>query len=95
MFGDVVLGVPHEDFEHCLANLKKERGVKFDIELTGEDLRGLITQYKEVYKRHNHVLPEDPWEQLRMGVDAVFRCVQVHVWYLCLHVPLVLHLFCT
>jgi hypothetical protein len=32
-----------------------------------------------VYKKHNKVLPDDPWEQLRMGIDAVFRCVCVCV----------------
>jgi pyruvate,orthophosphate dikinase len=73
MFGDVVLGMPHEDFEERLAALKKAKGVKLDIELNADDLKQLINEYKEVYARHKQVLPEDPWEQMRMGIDAVFR----------------------
>ena len=48
MFGDVVLGVPHEDFEHCLSTMKKDRKVKFDIELEAADLKKLVEQYKQV-----------------------------------------------
>jgi len=73
MFGDVVLGIDHDDFEHELAQLKKKRGVKFDVELTAEDLQELIVAYKAVFTANNQVLPEDPWEQLRLGIDAVFR----------------------
>lgn len=73
MFGDVVLGIPHEDFEHEISALKKAVGVKFDIELQGNDLKQLVEKYKAVYVKHDKTLPSDPWEQLRMGVDAVFR----------------------
>jgi pyruvate,orthophosphate dikinase len=73
MFGDVVLGIDHEDFEHELSAIKKAAGAKFDIELTAAHLKELVTKYKGVYKKHNKVLPDDPWEQLRMGIDAVFR----------------------
>eukprot|EP00878_Enallax_costatus_P045595 GHUV01055015.1.p1 GENE.GHUV01055015.1~~GHUV01055015.1.p1 ORF type:complete len:110 (-),score=44.40 GHUV01055015.1:146-475(-) len=73
MFGDVVLGIDHEEFEHELATIKKNAGAKFDIELTAAHLKELVTKYKEVYKRNSKVLPDDPWEQLRMGIDAVFR----------------------
>lgn len=73
MFGDVVLGIEHEEFEHELSTIKKNAGAKFDIELTAAHLKELVTKYKEVYKRNKKVLPDDPWEQLRMGIDAVFR----------------------
>eukprot|EP00775_Hariotina_reticulata_P006369 gene6369-6601_t len=73
MFGDVVLGIDHDDFEHELSAIKKAAGAKFDIELTAAHLKELVTRYKDVYKCHNKVLPEDPWDQLRMGIDAVFR----------------------
>jgi len=73
MFGDVVLGIDHDDFEHELSAIKKAAGAKFDIELTASHLKELVSRYKEVYKRHNKVLPDNAWEQLRMGIDAVFR----------------------
>lgn len=75
MFGDVVLGIEHEEFEHELTTIKRNAGAKFDIELTAAHLKELVTKYKEVYQRNKQVLPEDPWEQLRMGIDAVFRWV--------------------
>lgn len=46
MFGDVVLGIPHEDFEHHLSAMKKARGVQYDVQLTAEDLKQLVVQYK-------------------------------------------------
>jgi pyruvate,orthophosphate dikinase len=75
MFGDVVLGIEHDEFEHELSAIKKAAGAKFDIELTAAHLKELVGKYKAVYVKNNKVLPEDPWEQLRMGVDAVFRWV--------------------
>jgi pyruvate,orthophosphate dikinase len=73
MFGDVVLGIEHEQFEHELSALKKRAGAKFDIELSAAHLKELVEKYKAVYKNNKLALPEDPWEQLRMGIDAVFR----------------------
>jgi len=73
MFGDVVLGIEHEQFEHELSELKKKAGAKFDIELSAAHLKELVEKYKAVYKKNNLELPTDPWEQLRLGVDAVFR----------------------
>lgn len=77
MFGDVVLGIGHEDFEHELNDVKKKSGAKFDIELTAGDLKDLVERYKRVYSRHGQRFPDDPWEQMRMGIDAVFRCVRM------------------
>jgi pyruvate,orthophosphate dikinase len=76
MFGDVVLGIDHDEFEHELSAIKKAAGAKFDIELTAAHLKELVGKYKAVYVKCNKVLPDDPWEQLRMGVDAVFRWVR-------------------
>ncbi|GBG00136.1 pyruvate phosphate dikinase [Raphidocelis subcapitata] len=73
MFGDVVLGIDHDAFEHEIVQLKQRAGVKFDCELDASHLRELVAAYKGVYRRHNLALPQDPWEQLRMGIDAVFR----------------------
>ncbi|MEW5299832.1 MAG: hypothetical protein WDW36_002807 [Sanguina aurantia] len=72
MFGDVVYGVPHKLFEHEFEKLKRERGVINDTELTGPDLKELVARYKEVYRSRGKVFPEDPREQLRSSIHAVF-----------------------
>lgn len=72
MFGDVVLGIPHEAFEERFEKLKKETGKQEDVQFTGEDLEKLCREYKEVYMEYNHVFPEDPYEQLKQCIRAVF-----------------------
>jgi pyruvate,orthophosphate dikinase len=73
MFGDVVMGVPHHDFEHELDAVKKSKRVKLDTDLTVDDLRGVVERYKKVVKRDTGKdFPEDPMEQLYAGIDAVF-----------------------
>lgn len=73
MFGDVVMGVPHHDFEHELEAVKKAKGVKLDTELDVDDLKKVITRYKQVVKKDTGKnFPEDPKEQLYAGIDAVF-----------------------
>ena len=73
MFGDVVMGVHHENFEHAIDALKKERGVASDLELSGDDLKELVERYKTIYREHTgHMFPEDPYEQLRHAINAVF-----------------------
>lgn len=73
MFGDVVLGMPHADFEHALADKKTTKGVKYDVELDADDLKGLVDDYKAIFTKHGKELPQDPLEQLKMCVDAVFK----------------------
>ena len=74
MFGNVVMGVPHEKFEEVISEQKKKRGVKEDTELTAEDWREVIEKYKELIKKETgREFPQDPYEQLRMAVDAVFK----------------------
>uniref|UniRef100_H3GH88 Pyruvate, phosphate dikinase n=1 Tax=Phytophthora ramorum TaxID=164328 RepID=H3GH88_PHYRM len=73
MFGDVVLEIPHDDFEAELSAMKKARHVTFDVELTASDLKELVQKYKEVYEKHGQSFPLDPWEQMRMGIEAVFH----------------------
>jgi len=73
MFGDVVMGVPHHDFEHELDAVKKAKRKKLDTDLTADDLRVVVERYKKVVKRDTGKdFPEDPMEQLYAGVDAVF-----------------------
>jgi len=73
MYGDVVMGVDHAKFEAALSALKEAKGVTDDTELTAEDLQELVSQYKEIVKSDaGKLFPEDPLEQLRGAINAVF-----------------------
>lgn len=74
MFGDVVLGVPHEQFERAIGALKKRVNVEFDTDLTVSDLKSLVNDFKKVIIDNNNgqSFPQDPWQQLDMAIDAVF-----------------------
>ncbi|MGD8748172.1 MAG: pyruvate, phosphate dikinase, partial [Balneolaceae bacterium] len=74
MFGDVVMGVSHENFEHVIQKLKEEKGVTQDTELGSDDLQVLVDRYKAVYRRETGLMfPEDPFEQLEYAINAVFK----------------------
>ncbi|MFN3698901.1 MAG: pyruvate, phosphate dikinase, partial [Dictyoglomus sp.] len=73
MFGNVVLGIPHEKFEEILDHYKKEQGVKLDSELSAETLKKVVGAYKElVRKETGKDFPQDPYQQLEMAIRAVF-----------------------
>jgi len=73
MFGDVVMGVPHEKFEEAIQAKKDEVGVKLDNELSAEDLKDLVSRYKAIYESATgSEFPSDPKEQLKKSIDAVF-----------------------
>jgi phosphoenolpyruvate synthase/pyruvate phosphate dikinase len=72
MFGDVVLGIEHEAFETRLEAIKEEEGVFDDVDLSADALKRLTEEYKQVYVEHNVVFPEDPMDQLKACVSAVF-----------------------
>ncbi len=73
MFGDVVLGIKHAEFEEEIERMKKKYGVEQDVELSVEALKELVERYKEVYKKHGHEFPQDPYVQLEMAIRAVFE----------------------
>ena len=74
MFGDVVAGVPMHVFEDSLTRRKSAQGAKLDTDLTGDDLRGLCTEFKRLYREGSgDEFPQDPREQLRLAISAVFR----------------------
>lgn len=73
MFGDVVLGIPHEEFEKEIHELKEAKGVRVDVDLTAEDLKEVVEKYRGVYKRAGKELPKDPYEQMKLAICAVFR----------------------
>jgi len=73
MFGDVVMGVEHDEFEKAIQAKKDSKGVSFDTDLTGQDLKELVDDYKKIIKdAKGKSFPEDPREQLKMSIDAVF-----------------------
>lgn len=72
MFGDVVLGIPHHAFEQRLEKLKLKKGVRDDTDFSADDLVELCDAYKEVYNDFGKVFPEDPFDQLKACVKAVF-----------------------
>jgi len=74
MFGNVVLEIPKEAFEHEFEAVKKARGAKLDTDLDEAALRDVVERYKKVVKsRAKRDFPQDPKEQLKMARDAVFR----------------------
>ncbi|MFO7626858.1 MAG: pyruvate, phosphate dikinase [Candidatus Fermentibacteraceae bacterium] len=73
MFGDVVMGIPHHDFEHALESVKAEKGTRLDTELDTPDLKKVVRLYQDIYiQRIGKPFPSDPWEQLRHSINAVF-----------------------
>ena len=79
MYGDVVLGLKPESkedvdpFEEIIEALKEERGVEDDVDLTVDDLKLLVAQFKKaVMDKTGHDFPTDPWEQLWGAICAVF-----------------------
>ena len=74
MFGKTVLDIDGDLFSDALDDLKAERGVKGDTELTAEDLKGLVETFKGIVKEQTgHDFPQDPRTQMDMGIEAVFR----------------------
>ena len=73
MYGEVVDGIDGHRFEQSLADLKSERGAKQDVELTEDDLSGLIETYKRIYRDETgDDFPQEAREQLTRAVRAVF-----------------------
>ena len=74
MFSDVVMEIPKSYFERILDDIKESKGVKFDTDLTADDLKDVINKFKAIYKdKMGADFPQDPKEQLMEAVKAVFR----------------------
>ena len=74
MFSDVVMEVPKSHFERVLDDIKDAKGVKFDMDLTADDLKEVIAKFKAIYKdKMGEDFPQDPKVQLMEAVKAVFR----------------------
>jgi pyruvate,orthophosphate dikinase len=77
MFGNVVMDIPKNRFEHVFDGQKKKKKIKMDTDLAAEDLKTVIAEYKKVVRKEaGKDFPQDPQVQLNMSIEAVFRS-----WY--------------
>jgi pyruvate,orthophosphate dikinase len=73
MFGNVSRGIPGDRFEEAIKAAKAERGVKEDTDLDVDALRELTDTFKAIYREETgEDFPQDPQEQLRLAIRAVF-----------------------
>ena len=74
MFGNVVLEMEHHDFESKIEAMKQRKGVESDLDLTADDLAELVDEYAALVKeKTGSGFPQDPYEQLRLAIEAVFN----------------------
>ncbi len=74
MFSDVAMEVPKYKFENVLERVKEEKGYKFDTELSIDDLKEIVVEFKNIYKKEvGEDFPQDPKKQLLLAIEAVFR----------------------
>ena len=74
MFSDVVMGIEKRLFENKIDEMKEKNGVEFDTQLTADNLKELVGQFKEIYKKEKgEDFPQDPKVQLVESIKAVFR----------------------
>ena len=74
MFGNVVLEMNHHDFEAKIEAMKQRKGAASDLELTAEDMAELADEYAALVKEKTGAsFPQDPYEQLRLAIEAVFK----------------------
>ena len=74
MFSDVVMEIPKSKFERVLDEMKEAKGVKFDSDLTAEDLKEVVVRFKAIYAEEKGTeFPQDPEVQLVEAIKAVFR----------------------
>jgi pyruvate, orthophosphate dikinase len=73
MFGNVVMNIEKDNFEHILQAKKDERKIKLDTDLKVKDLKDLVKQFKKKVKQLTKTdFPDDPQQQLRLAEEAVF-----------------------
>src|SRR5689334_1156312 len=73
MFGNVARGVSGEKIEDAIKAQKQKSGVKLDTELSVDDLKALVDQFKQLYREEtDEEFPQDPREQLDLAIRAVF-----------------------
>jgi pyruvate,orthophosphate dikinase len=74
MYGSVVLGVADEPFEEVLTDYRNRRGVKSDSDLPEADLKAITGAFQKIVRQQAGVeFPSDPYGQLRLAIEAVFK----------------------
>src|SRR6476646_8503207 len=73
LFGEIVIGVAHEKFERVMDRFKGQTKGGKDTDLKPKDLSGIIAVQKEIMRAEHHDIPDDPYEQLRVAIAAVFN----------------------
>jgi pyruvate, orthophosphate dikinase len=73
LFGEIVMGVAHEKFERVMDRFKAQTSGGRDTDLKADDLRDIIAAEKQIIVAEQHAIPEDPYEQLRVAIAAVFN----------------------
>jgi pyruvate,orthophosphate dikinase len=74
MFSDVVIGLSKSKFERILDDIKEDKGIVSDTDLTADDMKFVLKKFKEMYKKEmGKEFPQDPKEQLFEAIKAVFR----------------------
>jgi len=73
MFGKIVLGINEKLFNDRLDEVKRKYNVKYEVELPIDGVKEVVEEFKEVIKREKREFPQDPWEQLKLAISAVFR----------------------
>lgn len=73
MFGSIVMGVDRQKFEKALEELKERKGVHLDTDLSADDLKTLVNEYKIIYKKATgENFPSDAYDHLKKAINAVF-----------------------
>ena len=73
LFGEIVIGVAHEKFERVMDRFKAQTKGGKDTDLKTKDLSGIIEAQKDIMRGEHHAIPDDPYEQLRVTIAAVFN----------------------
>ncbi|MDA0242248.1 MAG: pyruvate, phosphate dikinase [Chloroflexi bacterium] len=74
MFGSVVMNVPDEVFEAVITSKRKRAGVESDAELSADDWKLVTERFKQIFRTYTNMdFPADPYEQLRLATEAVFK----------------------
>ncbi len=73
MFGDVVMGIGHEHFEHAFSTIKRRYGAKEDTDVPVKGMIELCDEYRKVFEKYaGQDFPQNPYEQLELAIEAVF-----------------------
>jgi pyruvate,orthophosphate dikinase len=73
LFGEIVIGVAHEKFERVMDRFKAQTKGGKDTDLKPKELREIIAAEKQIILAEQHAIPDDPYEQLRVAIAAVFN----------------------